>query len=61
MKNLIIILSFFFSFQLNAQQKKVKSTTKTSSLSYMKNYNGKYPYEVKLIEKKSVLRTRLQK
>ena len=61
MKNLIIILSFFLSFQLNAQQKKVKSTTKTSSLSYMKNYNGKYPYEVKLIEKKSVLSTRLQK
>lgn len=61
MKNLIIILSLFFSFQGNAQQKKVKSTTQTSSLSYMKNYNGKYPYEVKLIEKKSAFRTRLQK
>ena len=57
MKNTVFILFLFFNFQLNAQQKK----TQNKGLSYMKNYNGKYPYEVKLIEKKSVLRTRLQK
>ena len=37
------------------------STAKSTSLSYMKNYNDKYPFEVKLIEKKGAFRTRLQK
>lgn len=62
MKKIFFIVLAFFSLHFSAQQKKTNtSTAKSTSLSYMKNYNDKYPYEVKLIEKKSVLRTRLQK
>ena len=62
MKKIFFIVLAFFSLYFSAQQKKTNtSTAKSTSLSYMKNYNDKYPFEVKLIEKKSVLRTRLQK
>ena len=62
MKKIFFIVLAFFSLNFSAQQKKTNtSTAKSTSLSYMKNYNDKYPFEVKLIEKKSVLRTRLQK
>ena len=60
-KNFFIVLAFF-SLYFSAQQKKTNtSTAKSTSLSYMKNYNDKYPFEVKLIEKKGAFRTRLQK
>lgn len=62
MKKIFFIVLAFFSLHFSAQQKKTNtSISKSTGLSYMKNYNDKYPYEVKLIEKKSVLRTRLQK
>lgn len=60
-KNFFIVL-VFFSICINAQQKKaITSTAKSNNLSYMKSYNDKYPFEVKLIEKKGAFRTRLQK
>ena len=62
MKKIFFIVLAFFSLYFNAQQKKTNtSTAKSTSLSYMKNYNDKYPFEVKLIEKKGAFRTRLQK
>ena len=62
MKKIFFIVLAFFSIYFNAQQKKTNtSTAKSTSLSYMKNYNDKYPFEVKLIEKKGAFRTRLQK
>ena len=62
MKKIFFIVLVFFSLYFNAQQKKTNtSTAKSNSLSYMKNYNDKYPFEVKLIEKKGAFRTRLQK
>lgn len=62
MKKIFFIVLAFFSLHFSAQQKRTNtSTAKSTSLSYMKNYNGKYPYEVKLIEKKGAFRTRLQK
>ena len=62
MKKIFFIVLVFFSLYFNAQQKKTNtSTAKSTSLSYMKNYNDKYPFEVKLIEKKGAFRTRLQK
>lgn len=60
-KNFFIVLAFF-SLYFSAQQKKTNtSTAKSNNLSYMKSYNDKYPFEVKLIEKKGAFRTRLQK
>ena len=62
MKNIFFIVLVFFSICINAQQKKaITSTVKSNNLSYMKSYNDKYPFEVKLIEKKGAFRTRLQK
>ena len=62
MKKIFFIVLAFFSLYFNAQQKKTNtSTAKSTSLSYMKSYNDKYPFEVKLIEKKGAFRTRLQK
>ena len=62
MKNIFFIVLVFFSICINAQQKKaITSTVKSNNLSYMKRYNDKYPFEVKLIEKKGAFRTRLQK
>lgn len=62
MKKIFFIVLAFFSLYFNAQQKKTNtSTAKSTSLSYMKNYNDKYPFEVKLIERKGAFRTRLQK
>ena len=62
MKNIFFIVLAFFSLYINAQQKKaITSTVKSNNLSYMKSYNDKYPFEVKLIEKKGAFRTRLQK
>lgn len=62
MKKIFFIVLAFFSLHFSAQQKKTNtSTAKSTSLSYMKNYNDKYPFEVKLIEKKGAFRTRLQK
>ena len=62
MKNIFFIVLEFFSICINAQQKKaITSTVKSNNLSYMKSYNDKYPFEVKLIEKKGAFRTRLQK
>ena len=62
MKKIFFIVLAFFSLYFNAQQKKTNtSTAKSTNLSYMKNYNDKYPFEVKLIEKKGAFRTRLQK
>lgn len=62
MKKIFFIALAFFSLHFSAQQKKTNtSISKSTGLSYMKNYNDKYPYEVKLIEKKGVFRTRLQK
>ena len=62
MKKIFFIVLVFFSICINAQQKKaITSTAKSNNLSYMKSYNDKYPFEVKLIEKKGAFRTRLQK
>ena len=62
MKKIFFIVLAFFSICINAQQKKaITSTVKSNNLSYMKSYNDKYPFEVKLIEKKGAFRTRLQK
>ena len=62
MKKIFFIVLVFFSICINAQQKKaITSTVKSNNLSYMKSYNDKYPFEVKLIEKKGAFRTRLQK
>ena len=62
MKKIFFIVLAFFSLHFSAQQKKTNtSTAKSTSLSYMKNYNDKYPFEVKLIERKGAFRTRLQK
>jgi hypothetical protein len=62
MKKIFFIVLAFFSLYFNAQQKKTNtSTAKSNNLSYMKSYNDKYPFEVKLIEKKGAFRTRLQK
>lgn len=62
MKKIFFIVLAFFSLYFNAQQKKaITSTVKSNNLSYMKSYNDKYPFEVKLIEKKGAFRTRLQK
>ena len=62
MKNIFFIVLVFFSICINAQKKKaITSTVKSNNLSYMKSYNDKYPFEVKLIEKKGAFRTRLQK
>jgi hypothetical protein len=62
MKKIFFIVLAFFSLCINAQQKKaITSTVKSNNLSYMKSYNDKYPFEVKLIEKKGAFRTRLQK
>ena len=62
MKKIFFIVLVFFSLYFNAQQKKaITSTVKSNNLSYMKSYNDKYPFEVKLIEKKGAFRTRLQK
>ena len=59
MKKIFFIVLAFFSLYFNAQQKKTNtSTAKSTSLSYMKNYNDKYPFEVKLIEKKGAFRMR---
>ena len=62
MKKIFFIALAFFSLFFSAQQKKTNtSISKSTGLSYMKNYNDKYPFEVKLIEKKGAFRTRLQK
>ena len=62
MKKIFFIVLAFFSLYFSAQQKKTNtSTVKSNNLSYMKSYNDKYPFEVKLIEKKGAFRTRLQK
>ena len=62
MKKIFFIVLAFFSLYFNEKKKKTNtSTAKSTSLSYMKNYNDKYPFEVKLIEKKGAFRTRLQK
>ena len=62
MKKIFFIVLAFFSLYFSAQQKKTNtSTAKSNNLSYMKSYNDKYPFEVKLIEKKGAFRTRLQK
>ena len=62
MKKIFFIVLAFSSLHFSAQQKKTNtSISKSTGLSYMKNYNDKYPFEVKLIEKKSAFRTRLQK
>ena len=62
MKKIFFIVLVFFSICINAQQKKaITSTVKSNNLSYTKSYNDKYPFEVKLIEKKGAFRTRLQK
>ena len=62
MKKIFFIVLAFFSLHFSAQQKKTNtSTVKSNNLSYMKSYNDKYPFEVKLIEKKGAFRTRLQK
>ena len=62
MKKIFFIVLAFFSLHFSAQQKKTNtSTAKSNNLSYMKSYNDKYPFEVKLIEKKGAFRTRLQK
>ena len=62
MRKIFFSVLALFSLCFYAQQKKTNiSSTKSTSLSYLKNYNDKYPFEVKLIEKKGAFRNRLQK
>ena len=52
MKNLLMILLPFFISSGSVAQNKTKVKPKEStSLAYLKNYNGKYPGEVKLFSK----------